>query len=516
MKSISHFIKKCWPLLFLLLIGAAQNTVFFSDSRWDTGTVSSQQLLSKVLTVTNRGSRAVHVSITGTCDCLTAVPEELTIQPGRAEKVILRYNPADDSGPVRKYFMIGTDDPGLERIIYPVQGTVNARNTDTTGDAGTTGNAEKSGWTGKNPKAGPEMFPKFKVQPLLYYYTAGCKKCTVFLNREIPNLERKLEMEIPVTAKDILQRENYEEYLQTLNTFGKKPKALPVVVVGNSVLQGEPEIRRHLARSLQNAWSQTNRQIQNPPKTPNETRTQADFPNLGRNLFVFPVILAGLLDGVNPCAFTTLIFLLSYLAFMGKNRREIMAIGLSFSLSVFITYYLIGLGLFRVLEFTQGFPWMAAALKWLLFALLLAFAVLSLLDYFKAKAGKTSEIILQLPDRFKQNIHRSIRTQAKSGALITSSLALGFLVSVFELACTGQVYFPTIAYLVQSQKQLSAHLMLGAYNLGFILPLLLVFYLTYRGTQSQRFAEIFRNHLVWVKLGLAMFFLGLALLVFFT
>jgi cytochrome c biogenesis protein CcdA len=486
-----------WPILLIFCLGATYPTVSFSDSRWDFGTIHRHKRLKKEITVSNHSARVLYVSITGTCDCLESNPTELHIRPGQTEPVTLSYNPADDSGKVRKYFMITTDDPGLERAIFPVQGTVIAQSVQDT--------PEKTAAPASNPGAVQAVSPK----ALLYYYTPGCKKCTVFLNREIPRLEKELNLKITVTAKDILKPEVYEEYSQKLTGLGKTPKALPVVFAQNTVLQGEREIRRKLAGVLKQAGNEA------MPDTYGSNSPPKSLLNPGRNLYIFPVILAGILDGINPCAFTTLIFLLSYLAFTGKTRREILAIGISFSLAVFGTYYLIGLGLFRVLEFTLVLPWMTLALKWLLLTVLVAFAAFSLVDYVKIKAGKTNELILQLPGSFKKKIHQSIRTHAKSTALIAGSLSLGFLVSVFELACTGQVYFPTIAYLVQARQEISAYLMLGAYNLAFILPLLVVFGLTYTGVQSRQLAEVFRNHLAKVKLGLALLFLVLAVSVFF-
>ncbi len=35
------------------------------------------------------------------------------------------------------------------------------------------------------------------------------------------------------------------------------------------------------------------------------------------------VAVAGLIDGINPCTFTTIIFLISMLAYMGKTRRQL-------------------------------------------------------------------------------------------------------------------------------------------------------------------------------------------------
>ena len=57
------------------------------------------------------------------------------------------------------------------------------------------------------------------------------------------------------------------------------------------------------------------------------------------------VFLAGLLDGVNPCAFSAMVFLISALALAGRSKRTMLAIGLSYACGVFITYSLIGAGL---------------------------------------------------------------------------------------------------------------------------------------------------------------------------
>jgi cytochrome c biogenesis protein CcdA len=89
---------------------------------------------------------------------------------------------------------------------------------------------------------------------------------------------------------------------------------------------------------------------------------------------------------------------------------------------------------------------------------------------------------------------------------------LGFLISIFELACTGQVYFPTIAYMVQGENRSLGYLLLAVYNFGFIVPLLAVFLLAYAGVGSERITKAFQKNLGAVKLGLAGLFVALAVL----
>jgi cytochrome c biogenesis protein CcdA len=141
-------------------------------------------------------------------------------------------------------------------------------------------------------------------------------------------------------------------------------------------------------------------------------------------------------------------------------------------------------------------------------AVLLVFAGLSVYDFTKIRAGMPTEILLQLPIGLKKSIHTAIRTRVRTVTLAGSSLALGFLVSVFEFACTGQVYLPTLAYLVRGRTRALPLLLL--YNFGFIVPLLAVFAAAYFGVGSKRIAGLFQRHMAAVKIGLALFFLCLA------
>ena len=48
------------------------------------------------------------------------------------------------------------------------------------------------------------------------------------------------------------------------------------------------------------------------------------------------IAIAGLADGINPCAFTTIVFLLSMLSRLGKKRRDLIVVGVGFTLAICI------------------------------------------------------------------------------------------------------------------------------------------------------------------------------------
>jgi cytochrome c biogenesis protein CcdA len=125
-------------------------------------------------------------------------------------------------------------------------------------------------------------------------------------------------------------------------------------------------------------------------------------------------------------------------------------------------------------------------------------------------------VVLQLPRAIKRRIHHDIRQRTRSAALVSTALVLGFLVSVFELACTGQVYFPTIVYVLRVRGEASALPYLLLYNLGFVVPLLAVFAVSYCGVSSQAVTAFFRRSAKLTKLALAVLFLGLAVLMITT
>ncbi len=231
------------------------------------------------------------------------------------------------------------------------------------------------------------------------------------------------------------------------------------------------------------------------------------------------VVLAGLADGVNPCAFTVIIFFLSYLAFIGKNRRQIVTAGLVYTAAVFVTYFAIGLALSEVIARAESFSELIGqVLRGGAALLLLGATVLSLQDAVRCLGGRMSELSLTLPDGLKSRIRLTISKRARLGLTVGTTLFLGALVALFEFPCTGQVYVPIILAL----RHLPQHFWgavgwLLLYNLCFIAPLLGVFLLVLFGLTSEKLTALFRKHVAATKFGLAgvfflLFLLTLALL----
>jgi cytochrome c biogenesis protein CcdA len=345
---------------------------------------------------------------------------------------------------------------------------------------------------------------------MAYFEKAGCQECA----RTNYDLEVVLE-EYPQLVVERFAMEEAEN--KELNAWlsdkydvpEQKRLSTPMIFVGQDVLVGtEANLQGLLAAVGKYADSGAERTWDDFDPEAGGTKIQDTFKQFG----VLGVLGAGLIDGLNPCAFATLVFFISYLSFTGRRGREILFVGLAFALGVFLTYLLVGVGLLKAV---QALPFFTSLGRWvyLLTALLcVVLAALTFRDYFRARGGKTSEMTLKLPLGLRRRINKVIREGAQMRAFVAVALVTGFLVSLIELACTGQVYLPTIVY-VLSVPELAAQafLYLVLYCVMFILPLIVVFVLAYRGTTSEQLGRFVNRHTATIKLLTGLVFGGLAL-----
>ena len=119
---------------------------------------------------------------------------------------------------------------------------------------------------------------------------------------------------------------------------------------------------------------------------------------------------------------------------------------------------------------------------------------------------------LQLPGFLKERIRGVVRSGARARNFVVAAFISGILISLLELACTGQVYAPII-YQIQRGK-LDAVLWLVIYNLAFITPLVVLFLLAYGGLRSETLIAFQTRRTATVKTALGILFLVLALVIF--
>lgn len=238
---------------------------------------------------------------------------------------------------------------------------------------------------------------------------------------------------------------------------------------------------------------------------------QSDLQNTYTSLSLGVVLLGGLIDGINPCAFATLIFFLSYLQIARRSPRELLMTGGAFVLSVYLTYFAIGLAFHELIGRLQSWTFLKTGMDYLFIFLALLAAALSFRDAWLAKQGRLSDMSLTLPSFLKEKIRAVTRQQSKSRNYIIAAALSGIVISALELACTGQVYAPIIYQI--KQGNLPAVGMLAIYNLAFILPLLLIFLLTYKGLKTEALIRFQKKHTFLIKFLLGVLFVLLAAII---
>lgn len=245
------------------------------------------------------------------------------------------------------------------------------------------------------------------------------------------------------------------------------------------------------------------------------TKSRDSIIDRFKSFSVLTVLFAGLVDSINPCAFAGIIFFMSYLAVTGRKGKDILLIGGLYSAGVFAAYMSLGLGFTRFITLAEESALISRLIYPATGLIALVFAAYSFMDYQKAKAGNAKDMTLQLPKRFKALTHTLIRKFTRFRFLVFAAFFLGFLISLFEFLCTGQVYLPTIIYIMgvpELKSRASFYLLL--YNLLFIAPLVGIFLATYLGTTSTQLQKVFSKNVSTIKLLTAVFFavLGIYLL----
>jgi cytochrome c biogenesis protein CcdA len=224
------------------------------------------------------------------------------------------------------------------------------------------------------------------------------------------------------------------------------------------------------------------------------------------------ILLAGLVDGINPCAIATIIFLISFLAVQKRKRTEILVIGLTFTAAVFVTYLLLGLGAFKALSMLEAYHWIASAIRWGAVVAALIVAIICFRDAFVFnKTGRTKDVKIQLPAVIKKQIHTVISGNLSTYSLFVGAAVTGFLVTLLEAVCTGQVYLPTIILMTRAEGlRLTGWLYLLFYNFLFVLPLLIIMVLAYYGLRWDELSRTVQKRLPLLKTLMGVVLLGLA------
>ena len=225
----------------------------------------------------------------------------------------------------------------------------------------------------------------------------------------------------------------------------------------------------------------------------------------GQELNLGIIVVAALVDSINPCVIGVLIFLIAFMTRLFKSTRMMVIGGLFYTLVVYITYLVLGLG---ILKDTVGIG-IASTFYWIAALIAIVAGLLEIKDYFWYGRGFTLQMFPGGAKRLEYYTGKIEKMEQRHPALLFLMLGLlGIFVVLVELPCTGAPYLAILGLLAKGEYAAALPLLL-VYNLVFVLPLLVIIALSYAGVSSERFESWRKEHRGLMRLGIGIFLLAL-------
>ena len=213
------------------------------------------------------------------------------------------------------------------------------------------------------------------------------------------------------------------------------------------------------------------------------------------------ILISALLDSVHPCSFSILLITIAFLFGMQLSREKILKLGGTYILGIFSAYFLIGLGILKVLHLfnTPHFMGKLGA------ALLITFGALNLAGRFFPKFP----IKLKIP-----GVAHGAMGKLMDKASFPAVFGLGLLVGICQFPCMGGPYLMVIGLLRDQMTYMSGFNYLLLYNFILIIPLVVVLFISADKILVDKMQIWKRDNINGLKFwtGIAMIIIGILIL----
>lgn len=214
------------------------------------------------------------------------------------------------------------------------------------------------------------------------------------------------------------------------------------------------------------------------------------------------VLAAGVADGFNPCAFALLVLFATYTLTLVnavttsgtptvEARRRLLGAGSLYVGAVFVTYFIIGLGLLSFLGW-MGQDHLVARIASII---ALGMALWMLKDVFLPGVGPS----MMAPAGTHGRMQRAMERGGLAGMLIA-----GVLVGICTVPCSGAMYLQITAVLHASGGGATGFALLALYNIAFIAPLLILLGAVSHRRVLGQLGRWNRSNSPWIKAGIAL------------
>lgn len=318
---------------------------------------------------------------------------------------------------------------------------------------------------------------------IVYFWGDGCPHCE-HLKPWLDQFEKDHKDKVNIYRYEFWKNpDNAKFFMQTMEVYGVPldRAGSPAAIINGKALIGVKDIQEQLEKETNEAYEKAN------SKNADDAGLLTGEIDLGEkgqtgSSEIAAITATALADSVNPCAMMVLIILLSSLIVMQKSKTKVILTAVSFILATYITYFLIGLGLTQAIMVSGATKWVVTAVG----GIAIVVGLLELKDAFFYRKGGWA---IEIPDAWREKLAKLVLSvSSPAGAFIT-----GMAVTFFELPCTGGPYLFGLSLISQTSSELTKLVLLGYYNVIFVLPLVVIAIAVICGKASIENAEAFRN-----------------------
>lgn len=180
--------------------------------------------------------------------------------------------------------------------------------------------------------------------------------------------------------------------------------------------------------------------------------------------FLWILIPAALSDSINPCAFAVMLILLWAILTRYKKKWKVILAGCLFTLSIFISYFLMWIGFYRAFASASNTVYLKLWI-WILWIIVWLANLKDAFWYWKL-------FVMEVPLSWRPKMKKFLNT-------VTSPIwafFVGFVISLFLLPCTSWPYVTILWYLASESANINKlwYMYLFIYNLIFVLPMIVI------------------------------------------
>ncbi|MEK7598472.1 MAG: cytochrome c biogenesis protein [Patescibacteria group bacterium] len=319
----------------------------------------------------------------------------------------------------------------------------------------------------------------------VYFYAETCSHCKKVDEYFLANgIYDKYDIK-KIEASGATEIQLLNEYFDVFGDTKPEDRGYPAIFFDDKKLVGDVSINNRFVSEMENAQGADFPTPESIRKSLGEKKdlelvqtAQAKSQKLSVPIPL--LVSAAFVDASNPCALAVLILLLStVMAAKGKNKA--LLAGLAFSLAIFTSYFLMGLGVYKAITVFSLPKFISLGVGILSIIIGLA----NLKDVFWY--GKV--FIMEVPLSWRPKMQEVLKKVTSP----LGALGAGFVVSLFLVPCSSGPYIVILGLMAEKMNTMRTLPLLVLYNFIFILPMLIITLLMYFGSARMGKMEAWRQ-----------------------